>query len=121
MGREELLAHVRARSIVEPHTDCWLWTGAMTNGYARMAWGSQKSGTVTRFLLDLKPGDPLEALHSCDRSDCVNPEHLSAGTHAENQRQMAERGRAAVGPRAARTRRVPPERQWLEWLPQAAR
>lgn len=115
MTRDELLAHVRSRSVIV-ESGCWLWAGALVNGYARMAWGRQKSGTVTRFLLGLEPGDPREALHSCDASNCVNPEHVSIGTHAENQAQMARRGRAARGPRPTRARRVPPSRQWLEWV-----
>lgn len=102
MTRDELLAHVERRSTPCPLTGCWLWTGSVTNGYARMAWGSQKSGTVTRFLLGLTPDDPREARHTCDCPPCVNPAHLVIGTHAENMRDMAERGRAATGPRGER-------------------
>ena len=49
---------------------CWNWTGHLTDrGY----------GVFAR--------------------SCVNPHHLSEGTHAENMAQMAERRRAARGPR----------------------
>jgi hypothetical protein len=39
------------------------------------------------------------ALHSCDRTECVNIEHLRWGTHAENMADMAARKRACTGRR----------------------
>lgn len=37
----------------------------------------------------------LVVRHSCDNSRCINPEHLSIGTQADNIRDMLERNRGA--------------------------
>lgn len=82
-------------AIADPES-CWPWTGKLDReGYGRPA--VDRVGIYAhRIAYALTHGDPgrLHVLHSCDNPACCNPAHLSAGSHAENMAQMAERGRA---------------------------
>jgi hypothetical protein len=39
----------------------------------------------------------FEVLHRCDTSNCIRPEHLSVGTHAQNMKGAVRRGRMIRG------------------------
>lgn len=80
---------------------CWLWLGARDpRGYGRISVGGRggKMEGAHRVAYALAYGpipDGAHVLHSCDNPPCVNPAHLSAGTHHENMRDMAVRCRSA--------------------------
>lgn len=81
---------------------CWNWTGHRTaKGYGVFAPAKKVQHRAHRFALHAYLGRKPRGLvlHSCDNPACVNPKHLSEGTHRENMQQMAERRRAARGPR----------------------
>jgi hypothetical protein len=80
---------------------CWGWCGFRDKrGYARMTvrtaqWA--RSVGAHRASWVLHNGDITadhNVLHHCDNPECVNPAHLYLGTHAQNMRDMKERGRA---------------------------
>lgn len=81
---------------------CWLWTGTVSpNGYGWLkAFG--KVVSAHKFAYELYNGKiprGRHVLHSCDVKTCVNPDHLRAGTHAENMAEASVRGLMASGDR----------------------
>jgi CxxC motif-containing protein len=81
-----------------PNGDCWLWTGShRSTGYGQLSI-KDKPVHVHRLSWILANG-PIPAglliMHSCDTPLCVNPAHLSPGTHQENVDDMRKKGRAA--------------------------
>ena len=80
-----------------PRDGCWDWRGGcQVSGYGWInsrTYGSTYAHRVSHELFIGPIPDGLHVLHSCDRPVCVQPKHLSAGTHAQNMREAAERGR----------------------------
>lgn len=77
---------------------CWTWTGSRTSGgYGRMRF---PSGDVYAHRLSWEIANDREVpaglvvRHRCDNPPCVRPDHLLIGTHADNMRDAADRGRA---------------------------
>lgn len=81
-------------------SDCILWEGARTNGYGALRVGGRVV-YAHRLAYEAAYGpvpSGLNVLHSCDNPPCINPEHLRAGTQADNVRDMWVRGRAVPPP-----------------------
>lgn len=65
---------------------CWLWTGALSNGYGVIRIkkdGKWRNEQAHRVLLDPIP-DGLEPDHLCRVRHCVNPNHIELVTHQIN-------------------------------------
>ncbi len=96
----------------EPNTGCWLWSGAVDAcGYGRINVAGHTRRAHRIAYIEARGAIPpgLEVLHRCDTPCCVNPEHLTTGTHAANMADMAAKGRAASksGPRNGRAKISP--------------
>lgn len=81
--------------------DCWKWKASLRQGYGNFRLNN-KMVFAHRVVYELVNGpipEGMHVLHACDEPLCCNPAHLHLGTHAQNMREMAIRGRAASGER----------------------
>jgi len=87
-----------AKFIPEPNTGCWLWTAARRGaGYG----GFRDRGRIRRahrvsyeIYNNVNVSSGIQVLHKCDTPLCVNPDHIFLGTHADNMKDMALKGRS---------------------------
>ncbi|AXK88546.1 hypothetical protein CJ469_05809 [Nocardia farcinica] len=76
-------------------TPCWLWTKSLVRRYPQFKVdGKQIKGhrfAYSTFVGAIDEGQIVR--HHCDIPRCVNPDHLTVGTHLDNARDRISRGR----------------------------
>lgn len=78
---------------------CWLWLGATNeSGYGTVSVdGKTKLAHRQSYILHKGPiPTGLLICHTCDVRTCCNPEHLYAGTHEDNMRDVRLRDRKST-------------------------
>lgn len=73
---------------------CWIWTGKKNDkGYGLFNGYGAKVHIVAFEIFHGERTPGLEIMHKCDKRACFRPDCLSEGTHAQNMRDAATRGR----------------------------
>lgn len=90
----------------EGKSGCWNWPQSVNKqtGYGQFhaEIDASRNQTAHRVSYLINKGAvPLgsDVMHSCDNRRCFNPDHLSAGSRADNLADMRNKGRANFGVR----------------------
>lgn len=92
-----------ARVVVDESTGCWLWQGALLDGYGKVRVGQRiRAVHVVMYELDVGPVPPgLELDHvrerGCVHRHCCNPAHMEPVTRGENLRRRPRVDRCKRG------------------------
>lgn len=93
------------RTIRDEQSGCLIWTGHKhTFGYG-LIFRNNKTEYVHRVIIDAPSG--LVVRHACDNPACINPEHLSLGTQADNIADAVKRNRIARGNKLPQSKLTP--------------
>ena len=80
---------------IKTNDGCWIWIGAMCHtGYGVVRDGEKRRSAhrVSYEVYISKIPIGLDILHKCGNKRCVNPDHLYAGTQANNVRDAIAAG-----------------------------
>lgn len=93
---EEIVRQFWGSVDIASHDSCWVWTGlrrAQGYGSTHLCGRNYRSHRMAWALTRGEVPNGMCVLHRCDNTSCVNPEHLWLGTYADNNLDMAKKGR----------------------------
>lgn len=88
------------KRVVKHESGCWLYGGdRFGNKYAQISYGGRaaKYTLAHRYSYEIHNGEIPRGkfiCHKCDVRNCVNPDHLYAGDHEDNNKDRVDRGRS---------------------------
>lgn len=110
---EEIVEYLLANAIpngecLECHLSGSIDRGGRMRQYVSVGGRNGKKWGVPRLVLHVKDGplpDEIWALHTCDNTQCINPDHLFKGTAKDNTNDMIAKGRKVDDPLVGERRR----------------
>ena len=83
------ITDIERRTVPEPNTGCWLWTGARDqDGYGRFRVSKTRYEKAHPRHFDLSTENFEDCNAFRDTPSCVNPHHLKYGTQTDNVRDI---------------------------------
>lgn len=83
-----------------PPEECWEWQKFKSGGYGLLKGEGRSNLYAHRYSFAIHNGpipSGLVVMHSCDNRACVNPAHLSLGTHQDNVADKVSKNRQPRG------------------------
>lgn len=97
------LGYLQQRIQIDEVTGCWNWQKARNKsgyGVVNVNDGIRKNVLAHRLSFELAKGpipDGAFICHACDNPSCINPDHLFAGSAADNNEDKRRKGRSPAG------------------------
>lgn len=88
MTKQTLAERLERWSMPEPNSGCWLWLGALTDGYGVLHANGERMAHRVSYEHYVGPiPEGLVIDHKCRTRCCINPRHMEPVTPAENTRR----------------------------------